>query len=535
MKAITKHIGLTFLMVFLVAATFAQRKITGTIYNNGEPAAGILVEAHRSNDSYYTSFDGQYEIEVSDKSKWIRFTCLDESTRIDIRENTSDVINYSLDGSEIPSDEEAGVVLKTIEELQKDGDSEFLNDYSLYHEFHKQGDFKSALPYWRIVYKTYPKSTAQIYRDGISMMKQFMNDALGTDTKKAYLDTMMLIYDKRMKYMDNVGELMGRKAADYLENILTLDISEYELADDLKRGYEFAEKSIEESGKNSEPAVIVLFLQTSRKLYSMDEFNAETVLEDYEKVMEIIEQQLKDKDTQEKANQALPLLEQIIEGSGAMDCNAMNKLYSAKYNENPNDIDFIKKALRSLNRSNCDNKLVVTLSEKLYDLEPSAEAAFNMARTFLKKDNYKKTFEYYEKAYTSATDKDKKAMYYYEAAGLALQQNMLEKARDLAKMTISTKSDYCEAYMLIGEVYVQASKDYSDDSFERSTVFWLATDYFEKAARYNNCKVEAQNKIENYSRYFPNKEEVFYRTLEAGKNYYIGSWINETTKVREKQ
>jgi tetratricopeptide (TPR) repeat protein len=536
MKAITKNIGLTLIVVFLAMAANAQRTITGIIYNNGEPAAGILVEAHRSNDSYYTSFDGKYEIEVSEKSKWLRFTFLDESKKIDLQENTSDVINYSWDGSEIPSsDEEAGVILKTLDELRKDRDMDFLNNYSLYREFFKQGDYKSALPNWRKVYKTYPKSTTQIYRDGLDMMESFLENAMNTDTKKAYLDTMMQIYDKRIKYLDNKGELLGRKAADYLGKVLTIDLPEDELIKDIKKGYGFAEQSMEESGVNTEPAVIVLFMQSTRRLFTFNEFTAETVLENYEKAMNLLEKQLANEDTKDKANQAIPLCEQILEGSGAMDCEAMLKLYKPKFKENPEDIEFIKKALRAFNKADCENNLIVEMSEQLYELEPSAEAAFNMARMFLKKEKYPKAFDYYEKAYTSATNNENKALYYYEAAGLALQQGSLKKARDLAKEAISSKPDYCEAYMLIGEIYAQASKEFSDSDFERNTVFWLATDYFKKAAQYSNCKSEAQNKIKFYQNYFPNKEDIFFNSLEVGKNYFLGGWINETTTVRAKE
>ncbi|HKK81523.1 MAG TPA: tetratricopeptide repeat protein [Prolixibacteraceae bacterium] len=536
MKAITKNIGLTVIVVFLALATNAQRTITGIIYNSGEPAAGILVEAHRSNDSYYTSFDGKYEIEVSEKSKWLRFTFLDDSKKIDIRENKSKVINFSWDGSEIPSsDEEAGVILKTLDELRKDRDMDFLNNYSLYREFFKQGDYKSALPNWRKVYKTYPKSTTQIYRDGLEMMESFLVDAMNTDIKKAYLDTMMQIYDKRIKYLDSKGELLGRKAADYLEKVLTLDIPEDELIKDIKKGYGFAEKSMEESGVDTEPAVIVLFMQSTRRLFTFNEFSSETVLENYEKAMNLLEKQVKNKETEDKAEQAIPLVEQILEGSGAMDCETMLKLYKSKFRENPEDIELIKKALRAFEKADCENTLIVEMSEQLYELEPSAEAAFNMARMFLKKEKYPKAFNYYEKAYNLATNNEDKALYYYEAAGLALQQGDLEKSRDLAKKAVGSKSDYCEAYMLLGEVYAQASKGYSDSDFERSTVFWLATDYFKKAAQYPNCKSDAQSKIKFYQNYFPNKEDVFFNSLEIGKNYYIGGWINETTTVRAKE
>jgi hypothetical protein len=228
MRAITKTIGVLILLL-VVSTTFAQRKITGVIYNNGEPAGGILVEANKSNDSYYTSFDGKYELTISEKTKFLRFTFLDESKKLDIFENTSDVINFSWDGSDLPTaGEEAGVILKDIDQLQKSRDMEFLNNYSLYREFIKQNDYESAFRHWRIIYKTYPKSTAQIYIDGLKIMDYKMEKAMDTRTKTLYLDSMMLIYDKRMKYMDNVGELMGRKAAKYLETALTLDLNEDE-------------------------------------------------------------------------------------------------------------------------------------------------------------------------------------------------------------------------------------------------------------------------------------------------------------------
>jgi tetratricopeptide (TPR) repeat protein len=534
MKAFTKTIAVVILISFSLAS-LAQRKITGIVYNNGAPAAGIHVEAHRINETFFTGFDGKYEITVTDRSKWVRFSYLDKSQRVNIEQITSDEFNFSWDGSPIPeTGEEPGAIYKTIEELQRERDSEFLNNYSLYREFLKQDDIKSALPYWRKVYRYYPKSTTTIYIDGLRLMETQMNQAMMTDTKEAYLDSMMQIFDKRIKYFNNAGELLGRKAAKYLEVVLTLDLNEIESIEAIKKGYGFAEQSIKESGNKTEPTVLVLFMQSARRLYTSHEFNQSTVLENYEKVMAILDAQMQNGEMKEKAAQALPLIEQIIENSGALDCDAMAKLYEPKFKDNPNDIEQIKKMLRMFRRYNCDNELIVNLSEKLFQLEPSAEAAFNMARMFLKKDDNVRAFEYYERAYTKETNSDLKATYYYEASALALQKAMLQRSRDLAKEAIKLKSDYCEAYMVIGEVYVQASRDYSTDDFERSTVFWLATDYFRKAASYETCRTDGNNKARNFESYFPSKDDTFFRSLEEGQNYNIGGWINETTKVRVK-
>jgi tetratricopeptide (TPR) repeat protein len=258
------------------------------------------------------------------------------------------------------------------------------------------------------------------------------------------------------------------------------------------------------------------------------------VLENYEKVMSVLDKQLKDEEFKEKAEQAIPLVEQIIESSGALDCEAMIDLYTPKFKENPNDVEMIKKITRMLKKEDCtDSELYAKMSEKLYSLEPSPEAAFNMANMFLKKNNYKKAFDYYEKAYSSEVEPLTKATYYYYTGMLALQREKLQMARDMAKKAISLNAEYCEAYMLLGEVFAQASKSYSEDNFERSTVFWLAVDYFNKAAQLN-CP-NASDKANFYANYFPDKEEVFFHELSEGQNYFLGGWINESTNVRVKK
>ena len=68
----------TFLLTIAIVAitgfsSIAQRVIKGTVYRDGEPAAGVTVEAHKSNDTFMTSFDGKYEIEADEKSKYLRY------------------------------------------------------------------------------------------------------------------------------------------------------------------------------------------------------------------------------------------------------------------------------------------------------------------------------------------------------------------------------------------------------------------------------------------------------------------------------
>lgn len=530
MKATLKSFG-TVLLVLIGMTTFAQRKITGTVYRNGEPAAGIFVEGNKTKSTFYTSFDGVYELEITEKTKQLKFTYGEETKKLDISAMTEDVINFSFDGSPIPeAGSEPGAVLKTYEELLRDRDPEFSSNYSLYREFMKQGDIKSAYGPWKSVYKMYPKSTAMLYVDAQKIYEHYMEKATDINTKLAYIDSILMVYDRRIKYFDDNGDLLARKADYYLRTSLPL-VDDTHIKQVYTKGFELTNQSIEKSGDNVEPPILVLYLQSARGLYSANQINKAAMLEAYERVMAIVDKQLTNEKFKETAEQVVPQIEQIIEQSGALDCNALIEIYKPRFESSKDDVALLKKMNRMLTRKNCtDSEFFGQVAEQLYKLEPAPESAYTMARMFLRKKEYDKAFTYYAEAYSNEKDANQKAIYYYEAAMLALQQSELPKARNLAREAINNKADYCEAYILLGDIYMQASRGFSE--FQQSAVFWVACDQYERAARSEACKSDANSKISTVTRYFPKAEVVFLEGLTEGGSYRVEGWINETTRIR---
>ena len=236
----------------------------------------------------------------------------------------------------------------------------------------------------------------------------------------------------------------------------------------------------------------------------------------------------------EKATSAQKIVEQIFATSGAADCEALVGMYTPIFDEKSGDIDFIKAMLRRLNDAGCNNSsLFEKGAEKMYELEPSAEAAFNMARMFLRRGDKDKAKEYYKQAMDQETDQELLGNYYYEYAALLFDEKNLTEARNYGKKAIAIDQKNCKALMLVASIYLEGSKSYGNDAFEKSTVFWLVVDYFQKAARAGgDCIVEASQKAATYKAYFPGKEEGFFRGLTEGQTYKIEGWINETTTVR---
>lgn len=542
MKALLiKSIFLTLVFGSLVSySALAQRVIKGTVYREGKVQAGVTVAAHKSSETFMTSFDGLYEITVPSGSKYLTFNFINDKRKVDISSNTSNVIDFSFDGV-IPAQAEAapdGAILKTSTELINEGDKDFMSSYTLEKQFYDQKDYKSALPYWRMLYNKYPKSTINIYLHGSNMYENFIQGSKDQKTRGLYIDTLMQIYDRRIKYFDQKGYILGRQGTDYMKYKLT---DNEEMTDELrkpilKKGYQYLEESVKLQGLESEAPVLILLMQSTRGLFGMGELEKGKVIENYDLVSNIINNALQKDPASNNYLIARDNIDQVFQASGAADCEALISIYTPKFDQIAANVEDLKKMIRMLDRQGCDaSPLFARGSEKLYELEPSAESAYNMARMFIKAEQHDKALDYYKQAIDSEKDPLNLSKYYYEMATLSFSSSP-QTTRTYLKKAIDNNSNNGKAYLLLGDLYAHNSKSYGENDFERSLVFLLAVDYFNKAKKADSSvEADANEKIKLYSQYFPAKEEIFFNGLTVGQAYSLGGWIGESTTIRDKK
>lgn len=538
-KLLFKQIFLTLTVALMVTYTaIGQRVIKGTVYREGKIAAGVTVEGQKAKAPFMTSFDGLYEINVPENCKYIKFTFIDETKKLDIEGNTSNVIDFSFDG-EIPvaaEESETGAILKTSAELVAAQDKDFMSLITLEKQFYDQKDYKSALGPWRKLYKTYPKSTVNVYIHGINIYQSLIEGTADLKLKDLYIDTLMRVYDHRIKYFDQRGVNLGRQGKDYLQYKLTNEnITDDQRKAVLKKGYNYLDESIKLQGNESEAAVLILLMQSTRGLYGLGEFGKEKVVETYDIVSKIINTELAKVPTSDNHLTARDAIDQIFQTSGAADCEALISIYEPKFDQIASNLEDLKKMIRMLDRQKCDaSPLFAKASEKLYALEPSAEAAYNMARLFVKAEQMDKAETYYKQAVDLEKDPLNLAKYYLELGQLNFQKPQV--ARTYLKKSIENNPSAGKAYIMVGDIYAHNSKSYGENDFERSLVFLVAVDYYNKAKRADaSVEAEANQKIGTYSQYFPSKEEIFFNGLTVGQSYTLGGWIGESTTIREKR
>lgn len=531
---------LALLVMFVVTTTtlWAQRKITGTVYLDGKPAAGVTVTAHKASTDFFTSFDGKYELEISDNSKYIKFEYPTEIYKLDIEGKTDAVFDYFVGKKPVALSGEAD--MRSQKELISEGVDDYKNNYSLYSQALGQKDFKSAEDKWKKVYKRYPKSALSLYVHGVKIYKGLIANATTQEEKQLYVDSAMQIFDNRIKHFGDKSTVLGLKATAIYEMLMAdTDLNDAEKTAVHKRAYGVLGEAWEASGEEVALPVVYEYMKASKGLFKSGELTAEQMIVNYEKCMAVCESTLAADPDDEMAVKVCSAVNSLFETSGAADCDALIAIYTPKFEENPNDIEFISKMMRQLSRNECtDSELFQRGSEKQYELEPSAQAALQMAQRFVKEDNIDKALEYYKEVISLGGD-DQELLgntYYGMAAIYMSKKHDYATARTYARKTISARPNWGRGYMMMANIYQLSAPKFGSNAFEKSTVYWVVADYFNKAASVDpEVASDARAKAASFKKYFPSKEDLFFnKNMSVGESYTVEGWINERTKTRSK-
>lgn len=403
-----------------------------------------------------------------------------------------------------------------------------LKNLSLYVEFYKQNNYEDAVRPWTIVYNECPRSSKNIYLHGEKMITDAIEDAEDPEQKKVLIDSLMQLYDKRIKYFGQKGYVLGKKGIDLINYAETT-------IENLKKGYDILKESINLRGEKSSVAVLVTYMNTTSALYRNDQLEGEKVVENYSMTLQNIEKRLEQDPDDQLLQRGKKALDQIFEGSGAATCENLVALYEPRIEENKDDVALLNKVINLLSDSKCtDSDLYLNANVQLIKLEPDAGVAHHVCQLYLERDNIDKTIEYYKKAIEIEKDDKDKAGFYIELSSLTFERLEDKRtARDYARKAIELDPSNGRPYMLIGRMYAQSVDECGDDEFEQKAVLWAAVDKFQKAKSIDpEIADEAQGYINSYKPRFPDKRSIFFHNFEVGDSYKVGCWIDETTTIR---
>ncbi|NOQ24052.1 MAG: hypothetical protein GQ564_01710 [Bacteroidales bacterium] len=403
-----------------------------------------------------------------------------------------------------------------------------IRNLSVYRSNAKQKNYDQITQdAWKIVYTECPKASQQLYLDGIKMITKAIRAEKDAVQKEVLIDSMLRIYDKRIKYFNKKGSVLGRKGVDFLK------YSENSV-ENMKKGYEILKESITIEKYKSRAPQLLSFMQTSNFLFQSDELGSGEVIVDFGEVMEIIEYVIVNGKPKAIANmeKAKPSIEQIFEDIA--NCDDLIPYYATKFEETPEDIEFLTEASELLKSTKCtESDLYFNMVVKLNSLEPTAERAYALAKRINNDEKLNEAVVYYEQAIELQEDDIQKAKYYVELADVTRRLGDYPKARTYALKSIELDATSGYPYLLIGNIYAASSKSCGEEEFQQKAVYWAAVDKFAKAKSVDpELAVDADRFIEAYKPHFPDNETIFFYNLKQGSSYTVECWINEKTTVR---
>ncbi len=406
-------------------------------------------------------------------------------------------------------------------------------NFSLYREFMKQWRqagsqgkvIEDAIAPWRWVFRNCPRASENIYIDGVAIVEHMINNQKTQELKNKYIDTLMMIFDQRIRFFGKEGDLLGRKGE-------ALQRHKPENNEEL---FGLFKRSVNLQANSSAHAILVYYFRAAEKMIRNEKLTKEELFNIYEQLISIVDfnSQQNQNNPKELANwdNVRNFIEQTVEPYAT--CEDLAAIFSRKLSETPNNLELLYKIIKLFDRKGCTNQpLYLRATLRAYELDPSPQSAYGIGRMYYKNKEYSKAIEFLKESEKLQNPSDK-------ADGLLIlaysykSVNNSGKAREAALKAIDARPTEGNAFILIGDLYAESVRSCGTDELSTGGVYWAAVDKYQQARAVDPSVAEvALARIGLYSKHFPSHETIFFNGLKDGASYRVECWINENTTVR---
>jgi tetratricopeptide (TPR) repeat protein len=432
-----------------------------------------------------------------------------------------------------------------------------MQDLSIFAEFAKVKNYKSAFEPWMKVRGECPSINVAIYSYGERILKDRIKNGSPEEQEASKKDILKL-YDQwvenfpKKRNKSVVGDIISKKAQALLD-FKQADLKEIYLTFD--EAYKKDKKSF------TNPKLLYNYFKTMYDRYKNGdiEVTMELLFNKYEEVSEKFEFEstelskkldiilkkeedgtaLTSRETRSKRiynvnsnaiGTFLSNLDAIIAKEAT--CENLIPLYKRNFEENKTDPLWIKRAASRMDSKECsDDPLFVTLVEALHALEPSADSAYYLGLLNDKGGNADEALKYYEESIALETDNYKKAKILFKIANKFKKAGRKSSARNYANKALGFQPSLGRAYLLIANMYADSANQCGESQFDKRAVYWLAADMAKKAGQVNaSLKKVAVRTVESYKGRAPSKTDIFTEG-NAGTVIKFNCWINRNLTV----
>ena len=158
-----------------------------------------------------------------------------------------------------------------------DDEQKCKENLSMFREYYKQKNYIDAYSPWIWTFINCPQASQNIYKNGPKIIKQKIKN--NQESRSAYIDTLMMVFDQRIKYFGKEGYVLGLKGYELVE----LDKSRS------KEAFNYLQKSLDSQKNNASVQAVYGYMKAIVNLEKMGEKTKQDVLDAYAFVSDIID------------------------------------------------------------------------------------------------------------------------------------------------------------------------------------------------------------------------------------------------------
>jgi tetratricopeptide (TPR) repeat protein len=394
----------------------------------------------------------------------------------------------------------------------------------LYEDALKFGPINSAAAPLNWLLANVPQLHSSVYILGADVFDKLATQEKDAARKKVYVDSLMIIYDLRIKNCGEEAPVTNRKALSFVK---------YNVYEQPDVALELLERALQLNGNNILDGTIVPYFQTVKiNVVKLKNITDDQILEKYDNVMNIIDSKIRTAQTKgrpiDKYSKMKDDIDVILMSIVKVDCAFVKKNLEPKFRQNPDDLVLAKKIFGFMLQGKCtDDPLWLEAGESIHQNNPVKDfgLAKNLGLKYYSIDNFAKAETYLKEALPLASNGAEKAevlIYLGQLEG----KNNKPAARALYRQALEADPGNKLAYERIGDVYYHSFDDCAKkvNQADDRLVYLIAADYYQKSG--DAAKIAAAKAL------FPSKEEIFLIDYKQGETKSVGCWINESTTIR---
>jgi tetratricopeptide (TPR) repeat protein len=414
-----------------------------------------------------------------------------------------------------------------------DDSAQCVQNYYLYRQsfrdWENSGDmfyFDDLLPYWRYVFDHCPGFRVNTFINGAKIYEHRIS-ILPPNQKQQAIDTLLMIFDERIKYFGDKANVIGLKAAAMVQHI----------PENTAEVYKVLREVVKLNKVNTANHLMVFYMQYAVRYFEEGGMTLGELIEVYIEVDGIARHNISlNNATSSEYRESIERIEQLM--LDYLDCNVMQEVFMPQFLADSTNVELCRRIMGLMAYKQCYQQLVFrrTLNQ-LNRMEPTPRLLMFQGNLFASEGNYEEALKAYTNALRGFTAEQVNEQYeaHMKMAEIYLLQRQFQNARASAMRALGVKPDDAEATMMLGDIYFQGRETCGSTFDALHSGAWAAFDKYQRARSLSDSPAlqnRATNGMQHARSRFPSTRDIFFNNRKLGDTFMAPCWINETVTVR---